>query len=60
MLSCISSTYGSILQEKIIIDKIEKINIGNYSGCNTAIVLKAAKTFCPFLIQVSVTERMTA
>jgi tetratricopeptide (TPR) repeat protein len=33
---------------------------GNYSGCNSAIVLKAAKTFCPFLIQVSVTERMTA
>jgi hypothetical protein len=33
---------------------------GNYSGCNVAIDLKAAKTFCPFLIQVSVTERMTA
>ncbi|MET4083443.1 molecular chaperone DnaK (HSP70), partial [Pedobacter sp. UYP30] len=32
--------------------------ISNYSGCNLAIVLKAFKTFCPFLIHVSVTERM--
>ncbi len=32
----------------------------NYSAFNIAIVLKASNTFCPFLMQVSVTERMTA
>jgi hypothetical protein len=34
--------------------------ISNYSALNIAIVLKAANTFCPFLMQVSVTERITA
>jgi hypothetical protein len=33
---------------------------GNYSACNLAIVLKANKMFCPFLMQVSVTDRMMA
>jgi hypothetical protein len=32
----------------------------NYSGSKLAIVLKACKIFCPFLIHVSVTERITA
>ena len=32
----------------------------NYSACNLAIVLKANKMFCPFLMQVSVTDRMMA
>jgi hypothetical protein len=45
---------------KKIPELIEPIKIGNYSGCNIAIVLKASKIFCPFLIQVSVTERMIA
>ena len=35
-------------------------SVCNYSGCNKAIILKASKTFCPFLTQVSVTDRMTA
>jgi hypothetical protein len=36
------------------------LNICNYSTLNIAIVLKASNMFCPFLMQVSVTERITA
>jgi len=50
--------WDSLGDEVIRISKI--LDNGNYSACKVAIVLKASKTFCPFLMQVSVTDRMTA
>jgi len=52
---CLSGLFGKLVKDKIIAK-----NLCNYSACKVAIVLKASKTFCPFLMQVSVTDRMTA
>ena len=41
-------------------EEYKKRKFSNYSACNLAIVLKANKMFCPFLMQVSVTDRMMA
>ena len=60
--SRISLRSGTIMQSSNLSFLIwyKTMFLCNYSVCNLAIVLKADKMFCPFLMQVSVTDRMMA